>query len=183
MTPKDPKTTDTKDAPQTLREQVSDKEAELVVGKPLDTTPPPPPEPPAAVDPQKAAANRKMLLELDAHDVRREGSPITQAQGSGPVHYMPPGPLVVTADAVLAAQGMLDPSKAEALIADEEKFQRPGFVDALKQRMQADVKSQEESIQNQIDELQKKLADLKKSNGNGGSPSSTAEKIHAAPKK
>ena len=164
--------------PVSLRDQVSDREAELVIGKPPVSEPPPAPAPPENGDPAKAAANRKMLLELDAHDVRREGTYVQQAQGSGPVHYLPPqSPAVGTSDAVLAAQGSLEPGKADALVADEEKFQRPGFVDAMKQKMAADAKSQEEGIQSQIDTLNEKLAALKKSNGGGAS---TADKLRAS---
>src|SRR5215831_10147124 len=84
-----------KDTPQTtmlppLRDQVTEKEAELVLGKPPVTEPLEAPPPGAAVDPAKAAKTRRELLELDQHDVRREGAFVQQAQGSGPVHYMPP---------------------------------------------------------------------------------------------
>src|SRR5262245_29682270 len=76
--------------PLSLREQITEREAELVLGKPPATEPPVPPPPPAPVDPAKAATARRELLELDAHDIRREGAFVAQPQGSGPVHYMPP---------------------------------------------------------------------------------------------
>src|SRR5215831_95369 len=128
---------DVKEPPTTLRDKVTEKEAELVMGKPPETEPPPPPaEPPAQVDPAKAAKQRRELLELDAHDIRREGAYVQQAQGSGPVHYMPPSATsVFPSDAVLAAEGALQADKADAVLAEAKKFQRPGFVEGLEKRM------------------------------------------------
>lgn len=133
---------------------------------------------PPTIDPAKAARDRKMLAELDAHDLRREGSFVTQANGSGIVHYMPPNPPPSTAsDSVLASQGQLDPSKADAMIQDEEKFQRPGFVDQLKKRLQDEVEGRKQQLKSQIDDLQKQLDDLEKSgSGDGGTSTAHAPK-------
>jgi len=135
---------------------------------------------PAPVDPAKAARERRELLELDRHDIRREGAYVQQAQGSGPVHYLPSNATnVFPSDAVLAAQGTLPADKADAFLADEKKFQRPGFVEALETRMQQETTDRKAAIQGQIDQLQ---AELKSLNGNGAK-SSTADKIEHASKK
>jgi len=174
-----------KEPPTTLRDQVTEKEAELVMGTPPVTEPPPPAPPPADVDLAKAAKQRRELLELDAHDIRREGAFVAQAQGSGPVHYLPPSATgVFPSDAVLAAQGILPADKADAFLADEKKFQRPGFVEALEKRMAQETTDRKAAIQSQIDQLQ---AELKSLNGNGGGgktteAESTADKIHASKK-
>src|SRR5262245_41471591 len=136
-------TTETKETAPTLDEQVKEKEAALVIGQPTSQEPPPPPPPAGApVDAKKAAADRKEILALDSHDIRREGAVAPKSQGPGPVPYMPPQlPDVVASDTVLAAEGMLSPDKAEAMIADQEKFQRPGFVEALKKQREAEEKA------------------------------------------
>ena len=176
---------DVKEPPTTLRDKVTEKEAELVMGAPPVTEPPADVPPPAAVDPAKASKQRRELLELDAHDIRREGAFVAQAQGSGPVHYLPPSATsVFPSDAVLAAEGALQPDKADAFLADEKKFQRPGFVEGLEKRMAQETTDRKAAIQAQIDQLQQQLKDL---NGNGGGgktteAESTADKIHASKK-
>jgi len=183
-TGKSPADKDPKEPSPTLRDQVTEKGAALVMGNPPTTEPPPPPPPDTPVDPAKAAKTRRELLELDAHDIRREGAYVQQAQGSGPVHYMPPNATsVFPSDAVLAAEGMLQPDKADAFLTDEKKFQRPGFVEGLEKRMQQETTDRKAAIQAQIDQLQQELKNL---NGNGGSSKSseesTADKIHASKK-
>src|SRR5262245_57514207 len=136
-------TTEAKETPASLDEQVKEKEAALVIGQP-PAQEPPAPAPPAGtpVDPKKAALDRKDLLALDSHDIRREGAFVTQAGGAGPVHYMPAQvPPSLASDSVLAAEGMLPAEKAEQAIADAEKFQRPGFVEALKKQREAEEKA------------------------------------------